>query len=617
MTPPKTTIAAQLSKQLSSANVADTHATPSVAAPQLTLTSGTSEPTKFRLQFIENETPYSIDLSTLSQFRNIGKPFFVGYEISCEHTRRPTKVIRARDLQRYFFRFLKDLSLYDLELSNLDRQLFSRFIAWLDRPRAVEGSSPLAHGTRRAALGAVRGTLAGLAKHPNFAPEAAKALAAIPKRPWPGAHLKATPIARLGRDDLLKIIRAAEAEIGLTRLRIAERDRMIAAADTAPGTSPDFRNLATCLKTLNQNFPGVMPRHDELLAFNRSLAWAIQTRFSYTRILDYFYTTPRQLIPFVVLISAYTAFNVETVLTLKWSDIQFDNIFGQPVVRITGAKHRSDNPTVLLEDSDDELGIVSVLNLLRDHTKRIRPHVGTPRDADRIFIYGQLHGTGCPKAPRHSSGSASGDSSMRWARLNFISDHSLPHFTFDQFRTTILDEAHLITDDLMTVKTLARHRSLDTGWRHYTSSGTKARYRERLGQTLLLRERWHRSGGKIDPRNTFLTPTMDRGAATPGFGCFDPFDSPLPSQRKGRLCAAYGECPSCEMAAANISDSTSAALYLSLRDAIYRAQATLAPQSWSRRWAPVLQALDGLIGHIPREVRAQADNLIINLPAVG
>jgi hypothetical protein len=80
-------------------------------------------------------------------------------------------------------------------------------------------------------------------------------------------------------------------------------------------------------------------------------------------------------------------------------------------------------------------------------------------------------------------------------------------------------------------------------------------------------------------------------AATPGWRCLDPYDSPIDGQEKGKLCAAYGACPNCPLANLNARDPYSLARALQLKAKIETAQTVLPALRWLKVWAPRLQRL--------------------------
>lgn len=204
-----------------------------------------------------------------------------------------------------------------------------------------------------------------------------------------------------------------------------------------------------------------------------------------------------------------------------------------------------------------------------------------------------------------------------WATAlkNFIKDNKLPSFTLGQMRPTILDLVQFVDGSLEAARKVGNHGNPATTWTHYTSGGVRARYRERIGQVIVLRERWLQTGGDIDPR--CLAPGQDKGAATPGFSCLDPFDSQRPNQQQGRLCKDYGGCPSCPMAAAHPSDPLCVGYYTALEAAIYRSQGAMSARTWIERWTPVLADLAALRAWIPPNVLEASREISIQLPNVG
>jgi hypothetical protein len=199
---------------------------------------------------------------------------------------------------------------------------------------------------------------------------------------------------------------------------------------------------------------------------------------------------------------------------------------------------------------------------------------------------------------------------------NFITDNNLPNFTLKAIRATLLDYVQLFNrGDLEAARAVGNHRSLITTWTHYTSSLVKRLLQEATGETLLVRERWLNSGGVIDPR--LFHGWTNKGCATPGFHCLDPFDSPRPSQKQGRLCAAYGECPDCPLSAAVPNNPRNVMLYEALRRAIYRSVSSMTASMWMLRWAPVVAALDALLSNVPPAVLEKSRQLVVDLPSVG
>ena len=200
---------------------------------------------------------------------------------------------------------------------------------------------------------------------------------------------------------------------------------------------------------------------------------------------------------------------------------------------------------------------------------------------------------------------------------SFVSDHGLEKFNLSNIRKTVLDEELRRSGDLLAVSRKAGHRSIDTLLRHYTSDGTRKWYREKLSEMISLRERWIATKGLIDPRSGQRASKLDMSSATPGFLCLDPLNSPRSGQRINRLCQAYGECPACPLAVANIEDSVSVSYYIALLKSIMLARETLNFSAWQARWKDVAADLIELIELASDEVKSKASETIVNLPRVG
>lgn len=150
-------------------------------------------------------------------------------------------------------------------------------------------------------------------------------------------------------------------------------------------------------------------------------------------------------------------------------------------------------------------------------------------------------------------------------------------------------------------KAVANHQNAQTTYEYYESHGQKERNKERLGEAQGQLERSIRTGGKADGRGR-VRDGNDPGAATPGFHCYDPKDSPIFGEKPGELCGAYGMCAVCELGSVNVNSPRAYAYLLQLKDRIDEAlQAEETPfgsVTWRARWEPVRQRL--ITFYLPR-----------------
>ena len=521
----------------------------------------------------------------------------------------------AAELRRGLCDFLRKRGSKNVNIDDLSSSFFQSFVADLNKPR--KNGEPLAHGSRQTRLGVIRTLLAAALETSRGSQSHAirKARENIPANCWPGSHLKIKHRERLSRDHLIAIIEACEREIQAIDDRMKRGEQLIKegrckieAGDTDP------KDLAVALAKLSIMYPADIPFIDDIRKVDAYLADVLSWRHGILACERFLYASTRDLIPFALLLAVATVFNADTILMLNRSDFTRIERFGEVAYRITGRKGRAhSDPVILAAGQSGEIGIENILQILEALTSRIRPRINLPHTSDRLFIsMVRFYSEKFVKGFEVKTGGGTNDVSWKQNLESFIKENNLEYFTLAQIRPTLIDEVVLVTGDVMAGRQVGFHRNVQTTWFSYTSSGTKRRFRERVGEILLLRERWHSTGGVIDPRGRGAR--HDTGAATPGFLCFDPFDSPMPNQHRGRLCTAYGACPSCPLAAANVSDVSSVTLYYALEKAILAAQGPISPEGWTTRWAPVLRDLQELLTHVPGDIKAKSMALCIRLP---
>lgn len=571
------------------------------------------------------DIPNRNDISFLLNFANL-RPMFQEAFLMAGATLAPSSRSEMfRTVRRGFLAYLLDSKLENIHPTDIGDEVLVGFREWLLRPSS---GKPLHPKTIGKALGAVRSSLEAIGAGQWLA-EARRIAERVPFGVV-GVSKRLQPTEVLSLDSLLQIMRCAEKEVleiegrwDRGRQLIVEGREGLASPSRLPQHNMnDYADLAICLAEVDTMFPNVVPDLGSIARENKRLANAIVHIHTQRKVSSFFQPTPRDLVPFVILLTICTVFNPDTVLTLEWSCINRDkDRAGTPTVEIVGVKGRASSDLVRLLDPtssvSQSLSLHRLLDCLNEICARIRPMVNREH-ADRLFIYvPEVRG----KAPcsfgsyRGANDVASGDITWRYNLRRFIEAHELPYFSLGQLRPTIIDMVQMIDGGLEAAQKVGNHRNPITTWTHYTSSGVRNRYRERIGQVILLRERWIASGGDIDPRR--LERAQDMGAATPGFICLDPFDSPRPNQQRGRLCADYGACPGCPLGGARPYDPTSVAYYSALEQAIFKSQPQMSAKTWLERWAPILADLRGLLALVSKEVLEESKKIRITLPLVG
>ncbi|MDO9453609.1 MAG: hypothetical protein Q7J29_12210, partial [Stagnimonas sp.] len=485
-----------------------------------------------------------------------------------------------------------------------------------------KGGKSLHPRTSAAYLGCIR-TILGATVVGPWAAMARSIASRVPSGPI-GATRKSCPVEVMGLGDILSIIEASEREVlstahrfDHTRELLAEgAERFLALSKTRPLRKKDYEDLSICLAALDHAYPGIIPDLPFIQADSRPLGAAVQYIHTQNIIASHFYPSFRHLVPFVLLLAITTVFNPDTLLGLNWEDIAFDREHaGIPAIEIVGKKNRASKDLVRLLDPDaaasSKLSLKQLLLTLQRITARIRPLV-PERHADRIFIGVQTQRAKKPKSFGQKPGfSLAGDVVWMLSLEKFIAENGLQVFSLGQLRATILDLVQLSHGSLEAAQKVGNHRNPTTTWTHYTSDGVRKRYRERIGQVMMMRERWIDSKGVVDPRRFELG--QDKGAATPGFTCLDPFNSPRLGQQAGKLCKDYGGCPSCPLAAAHPYDLVSVAYYVALERAIFQSQSAMSSKTWLERWVPVLADLKALQKQIPKKIMEESRKISITL----
>ena len=472
----------------------------------------------------------------------------------------------------------------------------------------------------------IRSLLKALSKIDCYKESAKKAYAAFSSKQYSKLS-KRTPRARLSNEDSRRIVDAAASEYLSLKKRINEGRRLIEEGDEYNKSNKiryEMSSYASVLAYLNKLYPNAIPRRNNIKLEDPNLIDIIMKRYNgLSSFTSHCNLSARDCVPAILLLSFTFALNPENVLKLDFSSINEMEILGKKIFVITSEKKRSVAPQVFPVSRDFEvytgITIGDILDFCALANKRI-VNVVPSLHRSRVFLFCNksktLEPRGFGKDGTGTSALACQDIALNSNLKKFIKDNDLPYFTLGQIRPTILDELLVNTGDIKIAQTLGQQKNPWTLLNHYTSDGTKKRLEEKLGYaSFILRERWWRTEGVIDPRSSHLRVRGGKSAATPGFYCLDPFDSPRPGQRKYRLCSAYGECPACMYCAAS-DDVSDVANYLVLRERLISAMTEFGEITWSSRWKPVLVALDSLLNIFSEEKIVDAKEFYVKLPAL-
>lgn len=484
-----------------------------------------------------------------------------------------------------FFAFLAERGQSAKTLADLDTSLFNDFITWLN-------GQNLKDITKAGHLCAARDVIRRLRRAAAYAELLPKDVR-IKGNPWPGRAQNGNPRTGMSITDLVRIERAYIREMQEAMQKIDEGDRLVAAGRNllANGISPVARRVDVLLAVIVDEYGGYVSDKKFFFAQADGRRRQIEAFGGLSGIAPWLYATGRSLAPFVIMLAIRTAFNPEAVLSLTRSAIRRSALLDDGVelegrdkrYRVVGRKGRSgrDQVRTFPADCDDIDSPVRILENVDRITRRLRL-VADARKTNLAFIYqGRDYGEVCTFIDATSS--------FPYVLKQFIADNGLPSFTLASIRPTISDLVDQLSGgDIKAQQAVLNHWNVETTDDHYVSGASRNRRIERLAEIQNGRERFVATDGRADPRNG--SPGNTRRAATAGFECTDPYDSPRPGQLKGRLCTAWGDCAVCPRVAVNPRDPHALACLVRLDHALDAARERLHPARWLQ-WAGVQTAL--------------------------
>ncbi len=493
-----------------------------------------------------------------------------------------TQANKVHALNR-FFGFLCEHGKVHFELSDLTTTLFNEYISWLDTQHFTSK-------TKAGLVSPLRIVLRYLKQNPQYAGKV-PGDAYIQPNPWPGINEQISHRPILAIIDLVRIERTCIKEMQAWMNRWEEGKDLIRAGRERlrAGAVPTEYKLETLLAIIEDQYDGYVTNSKQFFADCDGRRKQIEFFGGISGIAPWLYATKRSLVPFVLMMAIRTAFNPETVLALRKSALRESSLLKgstelAPRYRVVGNKKRArgDQVRTYPQDSTEIDSPVTIFSNVAKLTCRLPIAEHDPGE-DMLFIfqgrnYGRVH---------HYLNATCTFSNALSA---FKADNKLPDFNLSSIRPTISEIVNQLSNgDIKAQQAILNHWRTETTETHYVSEAARHRRRETLGNLLNRRERYIRTSGKADDRINL--PDNTGRAATPGFECTDPYDSPLASQTKGQLCTAWGECPLCPRAAVIPGSAHALAQLLHLQNAIENARHDLPPGRWLY-WSSVQNALN-------------------------
>ncbi|OBY26986.1 hypothetical protein [Leisingera sp. JC1] len=518
-----------------------------------------------------------------------------------------------------------------MTIEAIDEGFWTGYLRFLDAP--TESGQPLALSSRATLLGAVGNCINALEGHETwgYAAEHLIYASGFPRNPWPGRSKKSKPTEIILPHYVDHILTACIADVTAINARLDNNDLILASGREILKEArsfcevPNYDNLSVCAALILEAFPNQLALLKDLDQIDPKLGSAVRFAHGMTAIRRTLYNCFEDLVPFVVLIGFKTIFNPDTLLSLEWGALQPS--FDGATIILHGSKLRSTKMQTSTHIAEEDvakvalpaelgapLGFGDLLDILERLTKRTRRILVNKADSSRLFVGAPLTSGTVAKAFRQKNG-LSGDICWKWALEKFISRHDLPSFTLKSIRATGADQTRR-DFGVFAQQVRQGHACPQTTRNFYTSDWVKKRGQDRIGEIQDLYVRASETLGKIDPRG--IGEKGPQAAATPGFLCLDPYDSPRVGQMKNRLCAAYGECPSCPLAAVELHSDQAAARYLALRQALHAGQQGLVSAvQWQEKWALILRDLEQILSEVPQDILEAAKQYRLSVPAIG
>ncbi|WP_416408573.1 hypothetical protein [Agrobacterium rosae] len=392
----------------------------------------------------------------------------------------------------------------------------------------------------------------------------------------------------LSEADLTVIRRACFSELAITieKLNLGRSilaDKTVKIPDLA-APPKDFESFEVCLKA----YHSVQHLKLSTKAFAShcpGLKRALRPPYNLLGdVLEHIHFTPRSIIPVMILLAMHFGFEPETFLGLNWSQEKDSQLYGAARGVVTGKKYRGglrEKSKSYARTDKRDYSPAALFNILRRISAETAVLVAP--SCKKIFCFSRR--TGTFGFFRDCSGF---DKPLR----RFIKQHRLPHFTLSSFRKTGGSLVGKLTGgDVAAQKAHQQHETVNTTLISYQDEGNEARRGDTFAVVLNIRGRRLTNGGKFDTRGGAL-PIEKKLAATMGFLCLDPHDSPKNGQTPGQLCQAYAGCPDCALGAIDPHDAHDCCRLQQLRLRLIEARSTVDPSRWRDHWQPKLEALD-------------------------
>ena len=520
-------------------------------------------------------------------------------------TRRATHC----ELRYGFIRFLNEM-IPDACLQDLNTSTFREFVEWLD---ATKPDGKPKHGyygklhklsCLKKVIGRISSKLTALGIDHEF-----------PVNPWPGQGtqkpIEKKTISQQYFIDLLSVsIDAYKVTIEEIGPLLSMIDRKV--ENKTPSYYEDINTLAGLCAAIIIRYDGVLPEREWLKENDIRFFEAVEVQ-GYMCVARIINPKINDLIPGFIILQCFTHWNDQPLCCLAISNIEKKSGVLGNKYKISSHKNRSRKKVFRSFAKGPEIfNPCNVIDFIESWTRYIRL-VAPDNIKNYLFLFvSKFKRTKVGAIRSFAQGTGGLYKEVVDRKIKFFQERKVVPAGGAALRQAGSDYLRDLLKDSEKVKVLLGHSSVTTTDENYRSAEARRRDELTLAGAMTMKERHQGSGGKIDPRGHY----EDRSAATPGYRCLDPFQSPVPGQRPGQMCMAYGLCPSCPLSASR-SDDVSWGRKLQLRQRYQEAVLSMGTVRFSKRYGESAEALDRSLERLSDVDLSRIRGLILNpIPAV-
>lgn len=528
----------------------------------------------------------TIDCSHLFVAPSIAREFVkvLPRVLTKRNTERTRKHI-VESLRYGFFHFLAAKQRSSIELSDINQELVDEFVSHLRNATGDDNKPQYELSTRRHYLSALRAVLSVLKNNGAIA----DGDLVVPELETPederGPKTLPLDLAVYGR-----FVAVCRAETLRAIELISEQRKQIAVAISGEGAAAKtFSDFAVAGAEAQSRYD-VLPERKVLMKRDTRLFRMIEA-VGYNEVRRAMHPMGQELVPFIYYLAALTLYNGQPLMETRLEDIIETTILGTARLSLhsfkTRAKNHQHRSFAITDEADNP---ANVIRFVREWTSGIR-EVAPDSARDMLFIFVPRNRKDEALVRPLFDRAAGMSKEFNNHGLRFCKRNDFPYIGTRVLRATGADLAHDVFDgDIVETETVLGHVGPARVHPSYRSAAAKQRDEDRLAGAMAARERWVASGGKSDARTEGAN--RDRTAATPGFRCLDPYSSPMPGEKKGRLCAAYGFCAACPLGQPDEDGAYALARVLQLKERVLEAKDRHGMVVWNERFAIILEGID-------------------------